>query len=104
LPKTITWTKKSGKGWQECHKTCELAWVLPKKLEIIVKTCFASKVVLFQETIEFKHVIVLCYGSQQSLILQGHVPNPQVWVVAQVVANTLGLVVQQCVSNHRQGY
>lgn len=104
MPKTVTWTKKSVKGWQEWHKACELARVLPKKLKIIVKTCFASKVVIFQETIEFKHAIVLCYGSQQSLALQGCVPNPQVWVVAQVVANTLGLVVQQCVPNHRQGY
>jgi hypothetical protein len=29
-----------------------------------VKTHFASKVSLFQETVEFKHVIVLCYGDQ----------------------------------------
>jgi hypothetical protein len=66
-----------------------------------VKTCFASKVVIFQKSIEFKHVIALYYGSQQSLALQGRVPHPQVWVVAQVVANILGLVVQQCVPNHR---
>ncbi len=78
--------------------------MLPKKLKTIVKTCFVSKVVVFQETIEFKHVIVLCYGSQRSLALQGCVPNPQVCVVAQVGANTLGLVVEQCVPNHRQGY
>jgi len=103
LPKNITWTKKSGKGWQQWHKTCELAGVFPKK-KTIVKIHFVSKVVPFQKTIEFKHVIVICYGSQQSLALQSCVLNPQVWVVAQVVADTLGPVVQQCVLNHRQGY
>jgi hypothetical protein len=68
-----------------------------------VKIRFASKVFIFQETIEFKHVIALCYGSQQSLTLQGCVPNPQVWIVTQVV-DILGLVVQQCMFNHIQGY
>ncbi len=68
--------------------------MFPKKLKTIVKTHFASKVVLFQETIEFKHVIVFCYGSQQSLALQGHVLNPQVWVVTQVVVHTLAHMVQ----------
>jgi hypothetical protein len=48
LQKTITWTKKSGKGRQEWHKTCELTMVPPRKIKILVKTCFASRVVLFQ--------------------------------------------------------
>jgi hypothetical protein len=39
---------------------------------------------------EFKHVIGLCYGNQQSLALQGHVPSPQVWAITQIIANTLG--------------
>jgi len=69
LPKTITWTKKGGKGWQGWHKACEQAGVLPKKFKTTMKTCFASKIVIFQETIEFKHVNVFCYGSQQSLAL-----------------------------------
>ncbi len=68
-----------------------------------MKIHFVSKVVIFQETIQFKHVITLCYGSQQSLALQGCVFSPQVWVVTQVV-DTLGPLVQQCVLNHRQGY
>jgi hypothetical protein len=67
LLKTIIWTKKSGNGWQEWHKACELAKVLSKKVKTIVNTRFALKVVLFQKTIEFKHVIALCYRSQQSL-------------------------------------
>jgi hypothetical protein len=54
--------------------------------------------------LEFKHNIALCYGQQQSLTLQGHVPSPQVWNIARVVVDTLAHVVQQCVLNQNQGY
>ncbi len=32
------------------------------------------------------------------------VNSPQVWVVAQIVVDNLGLVIQQCVLNQSQGY
>jgi hypothetical protein len=73
--------------------------VPPRKLKTLVKIKFVSKVILFQEFLEFKHTIALCYGQQQSLALQGHVPSPQVWVIAQVVVDILGPMVQQCVLN-----
>jgi hypothetical protein len=76
LQKTITWTKKIGKGQQKWHKTCELTMVPPRKIKTLVKTCFAARVVLFQKIFLFKHVIALGYGNQQSLDLEGHVPNP----------------------------
>ncbi len=102
LQKTITWTKKSDKGCQKWQKACEQVGVPPQKLKTLMKFHFALRVVLFQETFELKHVIVLYYGSQQSLTLQGRVLNPQVWAIAQVVTNTLGLMVQQCVLNQKQ--
>jgi hypothetical protein len=58
-----------------------------------VKILFVSKVVLFQETFEFKHVIVFHYGNQQSLVLHGHVHTPQVWAIAQVLVDDFKLVV-----------
>jgi hypothetical protein len=64
--------------------------VPPLKLKTLVKTHFASRVVLFQDTFEFKHVIALCYGSQQLLALEGHVLSPKVWAIAQIIVNTLG--------------
>jgi len=67
---------------------CELARVLPHKHKIRVNTCFASRIILFQKTLEVKHGITLCYKRQQSLALQGRVPSPQVWAIAQVVANS----------------
>jgi len=78
--------------------------VPPEKLKTPMKAMFASWVILFQETLEFKHIIALCYGRQHSLALQGHVPSPQVWAIGQIVANTLGLVVQQCVLNKSWDY
>jgi hypothetical protein len=41
-------------------------------------TYFASKVILFQEGLDFNHVIALCYGRQQSLALQGCMPSFQI--------------------------
>jgi hypothetical protein len=67
---------------------CELAKVLPRKLKIHVNTCFASRVILFQKTLELKHGIAFCYKGQQSLALQGRVPSLQVWAIFQVVANS----------------
>jgi len=32
------------------------------------------------------------------------VPSPQVWAIIQIVANTLGLVVQTSVLNQSEGY
>jgi hypothetical protein len=99
LSKNITWTKKGVKGRYVWCKTCFHNGVPPRKFKTLIKTRFASKVIWFQKTLEFKYTIALCYGQQQSLAFQSHVLSPQVWAIAQVVVNTLGLVVQQCMLN-----
>jgi hypothetical protein len=38
-------------------KSCELVEVFPHKLKALVKICFVSKIIIFQKTLEFKHVI-----------------------------------------------
>jgi len=43
------------------HKTCLYVGVCPQKLKSPIKIQFASKVMLFHETLEFKHVIAFCY-------------------------------------------
>ncbi len=57
-----------------------------------MKTIFASKMILFQKTLELKNTIACYYGWQQSMALQGCVPSPQIWAIAQTVSNTLGLL------------
>jgi len=78
---------------------CDSPSVPLRKLKIWKKTRFTFKVILFQKNLKFKHTIPLCYGQQESLEFQGHVLNTQVWAIAQVVTNTLGPMVQQCVLN-----
>jgi hypothetical protein len=49
LQKTITCTKKSGKGRWEWHKTCLHSGVPPRKLKTPIKIRFASTIILFQK-------------------------------------------------------
>jgi hypothetical protein len=59
--------KNSCKGRQEWEFACQEV-SLPyeslhlRKLKTFVKTRFASKVVLFQETLEYVHAIMICYS------------------------------------------
>jgi hypothetical protein len=59
LQKTITWTKKNGKGRRKWHKTCLHSGVPLRKLKTPIKIRFASTIVLFQKILEFKHTIAL---------------------------------------------
>jgi len=52
------WTKKSNKGHQEWEKAYGEAGIPWKKLKVSIKTCVASKVVLFQETFEYADAII----------------------------------------------
>ena len=103
LQSCITWTKKSGKGRQEWDRACIDAGLPTRKLKTPVKTRFASKVVLFQETQEYADAISICYR-RQSLKLQARVPSGMTWATARTVTQTLNPVVQQCVLNQTRGY
>jgi hypothetical protein len=45
--------KKPKKGKQEWEKTCHEIGTWRKKLKTFIKTCFVSKVILFQKTLEY---------------------------------------------------
>ncbi len=78
--KTITWTRKFGKARLEWEKAYHEANMQHKKLKTLVKTHFASKVILFQETLEYVNVINIYY-TQQSSTLQAKVPSGLTWVI-----------------------
>ena len=103
LQSYITWTKKPGKGGAEWKKTCIKAGLHAKKLKTLVKTRFASKVIFFQETLEYADAINICYAAQ-SLKLQARVPIGVTWAVARIFTETLNPVVKQCVLNQTRGY
>ncbi len=69
LPKTITWTKKFKERVARLGKG--LHWKLEMTLgvENFHQTRFASKIIMFKKTLEFKQVIVLCYGMHKTLSL-----------------------------------
>jgi len=70
LQKTITWMKKLSKRRQEWEVACHEASLLPRKLKTLVKTRFVSKVVFFQEMLEYAHTITLCYSWQSTYKLK----------------------------------
>jgi hypothetical protein len=69
-----------------------------------VKTRFATKVIWFQETFKYRDAINLCYGRQETLELQGRVPDAQMWAVCKALIETMLLVVKQCILNQTHGY
>jgi hypothetical protein len=62
LQKIIIWTKKNGKGLQEWAKTYKNVILWPQKLKTLMSTKFASKVILFEQCLEFKDTINLYYS------------------------------------------
>jgi len=64
LQNIITWTKKYGKGKLDWEKACHEASMKHKKFKTSMKTHFASKVIIFQETLEYVNVINIYYTQQ----------------------------------------
>jgi hypothetical protein len=62
LQKTITWTKKARKGRLEWERACVDSGLRFQKLKTPVKTRFVSKVIMLEESLEFKATILLFYG------------------------------------------
>jgi hypothetical protein len=56
------WTKNSDKGCNEWKRACIDVGLSHQKLKTLVKTKFDSKVIPFQETLEYQDAINLCYG------------------------------------------
>jgi hypothetical protein len=99
------WTlKKSGKGRNQLKRACIDVKLNHQTLKTLMKTRFTKKVILFQESLEYWDAINLCYGRQEILDLQGHVPNAQTWVVCKIVCETMLPIVKQCILNQIQSY
>jgi hypothetical protein len=86
-------------GFLACHEV----GIQHKKIKTLVKTRFASKVTLFQETLEYVNAINICY-TQQSSTLQVRVPNGLTWAIARTIIETLNPIVHQCLLNQHRGY
>jgi len=69
-----------------------------------VKTKFANKVILFQETLEYGDAINLCYGRHETLELQGCVPDAYMWAVCKTLTKIMLPIVKKCILNQTCGY
>jgi hypothetical protein len=96
--------KQSNKGRQKWEKACIECGLLPQKLKTPIKTRFASKVIMFEKTLEFKQTIITCYKRQKTIALQQKVVKAQTWVVTKVITSTLNHVVTTCVMNQSHGH
>ncbi len=65
---------------------------------------FASKVILFQEALQYYEAIVHSYNKQIVARINVFVPPPPTWHVAQIVVDVLSLVVSTCVLNQSHGH
>ncbi len=90
--KTITWTKKFGKGIIEWQKVFYEVDMQHKKLKMPMKAYFVSKVMMFQETLEYVNAINICY-TQQNSSFQARVPNGLTWAIARAVIEILNPIV-----------
>jgi len=59
---------------------------------------------MFEETLEFKNAIIICYGRHVFAALHQRVPKAQVWVIVEVITSTLNLVVFAYVMNQNRGH
>jgi hypothetical protein len=59
---------------------------------------------MFEETLEFKIAILLCYGRQKILNVQQRVPKAQMWAIVEFVITSLNLVVITCVLNQSRSH
>ncbi len=65
---------------------------------------FASKVILFQEALQYHEAIVHSYNKQIVVRISVHVPPPPTWHVAQIVVDVVSLLVTTCVLNQSHGH
>jgi hypothetical protein len=58
---------------------------------------------MFEETLEFKQIIITYYERQKTIALQQRVPKAQMWAIAKVTL-TLNPMVITCVMNQSHGH
>jgi hypothetical protein len=75
-----------------------------QKLKAPMKIRFASKVIMFEKTLEFKQAIMLCYNKQKTSTLQPIIFKAQVWAIMEIVIHFLNHVVMTCVMNRSRNH
>jgi hypothetical protein len=46
---------------------------------------------MFEETLDFKQVVITCYGTQKTITLQQIFLNAQVWAIVKAITSCLNM-------------
>jgi hypothetical protein len=60
---------------------------------------FANKIIMFQEALKFKDVIILCYNRQNIVRISGRMSSLFTWHISQIIVNYFSPIVSVCVLN-----
>lgn len=91
---------KGAKQWKWIHVYSSL---LECKLITLVKTCFTSKVTMFQQCLAY-WVAIAIYFSCWIKALINKIPFAQTWAIVKAIYDALFLVVIGCAINQCHGY
>jgi hypothetical protein len=65
---------------------------------------FTTKIILFQEALQLRATIVLCYSQQTTMKVTGCVLPPLTWHISQIIFDVLSSVVNVYVLNQSRGH
>jgi hypothetical protein len=69
-----------------------------------MKIKFASKVIMFEETLGFLNAIIFYYSRQKFAPLQWKVLEAQMWAITKIVTFALNPIISTCVLNQSKGH
>lgn len=64
---------------------------------------FVSKVIIFQEALQFKEIIILFYNLQNNMKMIGKVPPLLTWHIFQIIVDSIGPIVFVYILNQYKG-
>jgi hypothetical protein len=59
---------------------------------------------MFQEALQFKDVIILCYSKQNTIKISGKVPPLFSWHISKIIMDSLFLIMNACVLNQPKSH
>jgi hypothetical protein len=66
---------------------------------LIIYYKLANKIITFQEALQFKDSIILCYNMQNNVKISGRVPPLLTWQISHIIVDCFYPIVGACVLN-----
>jgi hypothetical protein len=65
---------------------------------------FASKIIMFQEALQFHFTIMLLYGKHTTMGIINQMPPPLTWQISHIIADCLSPTVSSCLLDQARGH